>query len=65
MLGHVGNGFYGVRGVGSIIIVQAHPQLAFGLLRDIGRQSPSKNMSALGAFVGPYVGDIDKFPFNG
>ena len=63
MLGHVGNGFYGVRGVGSIIIVQAHPQLAFGLLRDIGRQSPSKNMSALGAFVGPSVTGAPEQPY--
>ena len=60
-----GNGGDRVRGVGSIRIIQAHPPLTLGALRDIERQSPSKNLSALGAFMGPDVGDIDKFPLSG
>ena len=45
-------------------MVQAHPLLELGALGSLGCQSPSKNMSALGAFVGPYARDIDKFPLS-
>ena len=45
-------------------MVQAHPLPALGALGDLRCQSPSKNMSALGAFVGPDAGDLDKFPLS-
>ena len=45
-------------------MVQAQPLSALGTLGDLRCQSPSKNMSALGTFVGPNVGDIDKFPLS-
>ena len=44
-----------VRGVGSIGNIQAHPLLALGEIGDHKCQSPSKNLSIFGAFVGPYV----------
>ena len=40
-------------------MVQANPLLALGYLRC---QSPSKNLSALGAFVGPDAGELEIFP---
>ena len=43
-------------------MVQAHPLSALGALGDLRYQSPSKNMSALAAFVGPDTGDLDNFP---
>ena len=55
----------GVCGVGRIIIVQSHPLSVLGALRDIGRRSPSKNIIALGAFMGPDAGTLDKFPYIG
>ena len=51
-----------VHEVRSVIMFQAHPLLALGDLGNLGRQSPSKNLSGLGTFVGPYAGDLDKFP---
>ena len=46
-------------------MVQSHPLSALGALGYLRCQSPSKNTSELGAFVGPYVGDIDKFTLSG
>ena len=46
-------------------MVQAHPLSALGALAGLRCQSPSKNLSALGAFVGPDLGDIDEFPLRG
>ena len=45
-------------------MVQAHPLSALGALGDIRCQSPSKNMSGLDTFVGPYAGDLDKSPLR-
>ena len=42
-------------------MVQAHPLSALGALGDLRCQIPSKNMTSLGAFVGPDAGDLDKF----
>ena len=55
----------GVHKVVNIIMFQAHPLSALGVIGDLRFQSPSKNKSALGAFVGPDARDIDKFPLSG
>ena len=45
-------------------MIQAHPLSALGALEDLRCQSPSKNLSTLGAFVGPDAGDLDKFTLS-
>ena len=45
-------------------MVQAHPLSALGALGDLRCQSPSKNLSVLGTFVGLDAGDLDKFPLS-
>ena len=52
-------------GVGSIGIIQSHPMSELVSLGDIGLQSPSKNLLALGAFMGPDAGAIERFPSSG
>ena len=56
-----GHGGDRVRGVGSIIIIQAHLLSALGALGDLGCWSPNKNMSAFGVFMGPDMVYFDKF----
>ena len=46
-------------------MVQSHPLLTLGALGYLRCQSPSKNMSVLGAFVGLEAGNLDKFPCEG
>ena len=53
------------RGVGSVIIIQAHPLSALGALGYTEHKNTSKNLSAIGAFVGPYAGALNKSSLSG
>ena len=65
MLGEVGVELTGSIGLGGLEPFKHILYFALVALRDLGCQSPGKNLSALGAFVVPDTRVIDKFNLSG